>query len=250
MDLVDANKLVKTTREDADLGLTYRKGTVVWDQSLEVLACADSSHGNVDDEKHGEKTRSQGGYVITITNKDSKYIHAVETTSFKIRRVCRSSVAAECNGLLEAAEALDYIREVLALLLDRDRTMREAAAGIGLTPARWYTDAKPLVHLVCKETSIAADKRLRILIAQLREMSEDPQVSVHWVDTKLMLADSLTKVGAERHYLISALEDNFWDYESNEYTLALKESIRVARRARHEKIKTTVHGSDRREESK
>ena len=94
-----------------------------------------------------------------------------------------------------------------------------------------YTDAKSLFDVVSKDTSRPTDKRLRVVVAQLREMISSPGMSLAWIDNSMMLADSLTKVGAERRYLLDAIEANVWSEVVTEEALAIKQKLRDGRHA-------------------
>ena len=77
------------------------------------MACfADSSWANLDGLK------SQCGYVVcltlgTILDGASTPILILETYSGTIKRVCRSTLAAEANGFLTGVESAEYVRELL-----------------------------------------------------------------------------------------------------------------------------------------
>eukprot|EP00971_Amphidinium_carterae_P266472 5286077-Amphidinium_carterae.1 len=131
-----------------------------------MFAVADSAHANVGE----EKVSSQAGYVIGV--RTGNHFHPLDVTSFKIKRVCRSTLAAECNALCEASEALHYAHSVLSLFVVVRSVMvnhQESCHCVG-------TDAKSLHDVVRREGSSVADKRLRILVAQLREMRSDSSV--------------------------------------------------------------------------
>ena len=110
------------------------------------------------------------------------------------------------------------------------KKIEEAAKAVA---ACWISDAKTLVDLLRSDAGVATDKRLRLLIAQLREILEsDPGLRVHWSDTATMLADALTKGEADCQYLMNALESGRWDHRSTEATLAAKAKLREQRQRR------------------
>ena len=78
-------------------------------ESCIVFTCADSSFANTGGHK------SQCGYVVGLTLPElcsgtSTPVHILETHSGSIKRVCRSTLAAESNAVLMGAQAADYIR--------------------------------------------------------------------------------------------------------------------------------------------
>jgi hypothetical protein len=104
------------------------------------------------------------------------------------------------------------------------------------------TDAKSLESTLNKDAGQPTDKRVRILVAQAKELigendfSDDGFVYAHWIDTSQMLADVLTKLGSEREPLLSALHDGTWQLQPSDAALAKKASIRAARHLRKSKV--------------
>ena len=88
--------------------------------------------------------------------------------------------------------------------------------------------------MVERDTSRPADKRLRVVVAQLREMFSYPGTKLQWIDNSMMLADSLTKLGAERLYLLQSVESNTWSDRITEEAVRAKERIRAQRHLRAE----------------
>ena len=104
-------------------------------------------------------------------------------------------------------------------------------------PLRVYSDSRSLIDVIRKDTGYPADKRVRIVVAQLKQSAQDPGVKFSWVDTKLQPADGLTKIGVERGYLLDILQFGKWSPEPTQATMAAKDSIRAARRARVEQAR-------------
>ena len=101
-------------------------------------------------------------------------------------------------------------------------------------PVQVYTDARSVYDVVLSDTSRPQDKRLRVVIAQLREMFGVPGTVLYWIDNSMMLADALTKLSAERGYLLQAVADNRWSDQVTPEALATKQRIRDGRHARAE----------------
>ena len=60
------------------------------------------------------------------------------------------------------------------------------------------TDSENLTQAIRRDAGQIQDKRLRIVIAMLRQTCEiEPSVTVRWVPTHLMVADALTKTGLD-----------------------------------------------------
>ena len=96
-------------------------------------------------------------------------IHILEWQSASIKRVVRSTLSAEGYGLTEGAEALDWIRNVIADMTvpSMKLTQLQDAARIS---ALWLSDSKSLVDVVLKDCGQPNDKRLRIVVANLKQM--------------------------------------------------------------------------------
>jgi len=229
--LVLARQAVTRAKDHADFELVFYPGNLDID-SCHVFAVTDASLANVDDRDLGPKTRSQGAYVIglcgdhTVDGKGKADIAILEYHSGAIKRVCRSSLAAETNAALDGIEAAIYVRFVLEEILSA-----------GLHDAPWhkvllFTDAKSLYDVLSRDIGQAADKRLRIIIAQIRELTMADDVFVHWIDTLVMLADSLTKLEAETGYLLDAITQGIWSGVSTPESLERKAIIRAQRKAR------------------
>ena len=63
-------------------------------------------------------------------------------------------------------------------------------------------------------------------------MADDVIVIVHWIDTLVMLADSLAKLEAETGYLLDAITQGIWSGVSTPESLERKAIIRARRKAR------------------
>ena len=98
-----------------------------------------------------------------------------------------------------------------------------------------FTDAKSLEQTLNKDAGQPADKRVRILVAQIREMigentfQDDAPGYATWVDTSQMLADVLT---CDRDALLSAPAEGEWQLEPSSAAKEKKLLIQAGRHAR------------------
>ena len=74
---------------------------------------------------------------------------------------------------------------------------------------------------------------------------------MRWLDNSLMVADTLTKVSAERGYLLDCIENNAWSAIISTDGIAAKDRIRAARHARaaalrQQRQETSMARGDRR----
>ena len=151
------------------------------------LECfTDASFANLHD------SSSQGGFIIFLSSTEGKRC-PIYWESRKIRRVVKSTLAAETLALIDGAETAVYIGKLIHELSDE--------ANI---PIICYTDNKSLVD-VLDSTKNVDDRRLRIDVALLRDMLQRKDISsIRWVSTANQLANSLTKRGASAAQLRAA----------------------------------------------
>ena len=131
-------------------------------------------------------------------------ISLLEWKSWTFKRVCRSSMSAECQAMAEALDNLNFIRlfwEVLIgcvpvkLKLDQDAVLKDAPLSC------LVTDCKGLFDAVNRSQSAGlglSEKRTAIEALSIRQITTASNVSVKWVNSDRQLADILTKTG--RHH--------------------------------------------------
>eukprot|EP00971_Amphidinium_carterae_P011535 227098-Amphidinium_carterae.1 len=192
-------------------------------EELCLFVASDAAFANVD------QVASQAGYVLGIRH-GSKF-HLWDCASYKIRRVCRSTLSAESNALVEGTEYLDYVRQVVFSILTASRMTLELPTQMDI-PTQWYTDSKSLFDVVSMDTSLVSDKRLHIVIAQLRQLYSEGCVAFAWIDTQVMIADSLTKLEMSDLFFKECLSTGVWSSASTEESLARKALLQGQRRER------------------
>ena len=183
-DLLRLNKVVSRLKTD-NLRLQFPKMENINQCSLECYA--DASFANL------LGSASQGGFIVLL--KDSAGNRCpIFWQSRKIRRVVKSTLAAETLALLDCASAAVYIREVLMEI-----------CRCGLVPIKCYTDNKSLLDTLNSNKNVD-DRRLRIDLAVLQDMLHKGEINhVSWVDTSHQLANCLTKRGASAEQLRAAI---------------------------------------------
>ena len=122
-----------------------------------VFVFADSSFAN------GENMKSQCGFLVGLTTPKLKDgndapILIPETYSGSVKRVCRSTLAAETNGFLGGVDAGDYLRPKEKIFnLDFHYVKNKMLC---------LTGAKSLESTLNRDAGQPTDKRVRILVAQ------------------------------------------------------------------------------------
>ena len=150
-------------------------------EKVKIVVYSDASFANLMD------GGSQGGYVIFLQGETGKYL-PISWQSKRIKRVVKSTLAAETLAMVDAAEAAVYYRKFLLDLLGLCDSIR-------VVPIVCCTDNSSMYDAVHSSTQVQ-DKRLRIEIAILREMLNKCEITrMTWVESERQIADSLTKKG-------------------------------------------------------
>ena len=246
-DLLAANRVLGKARADAGRTMRYRAKAFDWDAAA-VYAVSDASHGGEEDMLGGalEPHRSQSGRIILLASpalaEDARAapgespapfpVHFLEWSSKVLRRVCRSTLQAEAYSLTAAVESAGHVRALLAEArgpLPKGPELWDFAARAG-RKLFWMTDCRSL-HDTLVRTALARvlDKRLSLELCALRQDlwrdsepgPRDPGVEddrppperatdeVIWIDTQVMLSDSLTKA-CDTSVLLHAMAEGLW----------------------------------------
>ncbi len=140
---------------------------------------------------------SQGGFLIFLCGENKKYA-LISWQSKKVKRVVKSTIAAETLALQEAAEASILIRHVICELFG----YRVESTTL---PIECVIDNKSLYDSL-HSTKTVSDKRLKVDICHLRDMVKNEEIhEIQWKENKKQLADVLTKFGASSEKLLKVL---------------------------------------------
>ena len=173
-DIISVNKIIRTLKSGVNLSLTYvNLGDI---NSWKIISYADASFANLSD------GGTQGGYITVIAAGGNCGV--ISWQSRKIRRIVRSTLAAETIACIDGADSGYLLSTLLGEI-----------AGVKI-PVVCVSDSRSLVGAV-KSTTAVLDKRLRIDISYLRNMLERNEISgVDWTETQYQAADGLTKHSA------------------------------------------------------
>ena len=156
--------------------------------SVKISVFCDASYANLHDGS------SQGGFIVFL-NDQTDLCAPISWASRKLKRVVKSTLAAETLAATEAVDSAFMISKILCEILDEDNN-REIVV---------HTDNKSLYDTV-RTSNVATDKRLRVDIAYLRETLEKDNVSFKWIESSGQIADALTKQGASKAKLLDVLK--------------------------------------------
>lgn len=193
-DLISANK---ATRQLKSFPLTIAFSPLDC-RKLTLCMFSDASFGNL------PSGGSQGAYVIFIVDQSGK-ANVLSWQSRKVRRVCNSTLSAECLAAVDCLKAGILLKHLINELLCCD-----------ISDSRLIVDNKSLVQAVNSVTPIE-DKRLRIEMAILQESLARKEFSnISLVPSKNNVANALTKQGASCQILLEALSANMrFDFSVN-----------------------------------
>ena len=188
-DMLAANKII-TKAKSSNMTLKYQ--FLGDNNNLRLMVFSDAALGNLPD------GGSQGGYLILLVGDSGKF-SPIWWNSKKIRRVVRSTLAAETISMSEAVDMSVFLATLFAeLTIGRPQS--------NIIPIVCVTDCKSLFDAV-HSSKYVTEKRLRIDISGLRELIDNGQIQeFQWLETKRQLADCLTKKGASPYMLRSVIE--------------------------------------------
>ena len=185
-DLVRATKCVKKLKYD-DSWLLF--SSLMKNDPWRIIVFTDASHGNL-----SEGTGSMGAHVVFLVDQHENCC-TLTWHGGKIKRVVRSTIAAEALSLCEGIEDGIFLKHLLTEMLpDRSNTSIDV-----------YVDNRDVVDALYSTKSVD-DKRLRIDISSIKEFISNGEVnSVKWCAGSLQLADCMTKKGVRVDNLMEIL---------------------------------------------
>ncbi|VDI54554.1 Hypothetical predicted protein [Mytilus galloprovincialis] len=159
-------------------------------KNIELILYTDASYANLSD-----RVSSAGGYVIFLRGQNGKNC-PISWSSKKIRRVVKSTLAAEALSLVDGLDACYFVRSIL-------QEMIKLNAGESI-PIKCFTDNKSLCQNI-HSTKLISEKRLCLDLASIKESVSLGDITVTWIKTSSQISDCLTKAGADFHPLIKVL---------------------------------------------
>ena len=184
-DLKNLAKAVSRVKEQKNIQIIPRLSSKVETWELELHT--DASWQNVD------SIGSTAGKVIIVTDGVKKF--PIFWASNRLQRVCNSSQAAEIMSLNEGLKDLGFIKEMINEL-----------TGVRLE-ATVFTDCKNMRNSVVSTTA-PKDKKVRCELAAAREAVMTGEVKgIKHITGKQVLADCLTKRGADSSSLLSIVQE-------------------------------------------
>ena len=184
----DYLRAVKAVQKLKGLDMSIRIPCFKNSDQWKILVWSDAAFANLSD-----KVSSGGGYVIFLVDSSLNCAPLCWKTN-KIKRVVRSTLAAEALILESSVEHALYLRDLLKEMLGTDFDF----------PIYAWTDNNNAFKAV-HSTSFVDDHKLRIDIACLKENIQAENVEVKWCKGDKMLANCLTKKGASPDSLLQTV---------------------------------------------
>ena len=163
-------------------------------ESWTMAVSADASYGNLN-----AGVDSCMGYLVFMVNNNLSC--PIAWRSGKVKRVVRSTIAAEALALVEGIEEGIYMQNTMSILLNSRVSIIGFTDHLGLSEA-------------IRSTKLADDRRLRLDIAAVKEMLVGGVLKeVRYCSTHDQLADSLTKKNADNKKLLTCLQTGIFNLE-------------------------------------
>lgn len=188
-DLIRVRKALKSVQlSKAEIFLSDLGDPSKW----RVVCYTDAALGNLND-----GIDSTGGSIVFVTNQTNKQCAVLDWQANKIKRVVRSTLAAEAMSLCDGLETAIHLRDLIEEVHGFQTGTIEIDALI---------DNQSTVDAV-KSTTVVDDKRLRREIGSVKQMLERGTIkSVKWVPGSDQLADVLTKRGVNGCKLLQVIQ--------------------------------------------
>ena len=161
--------------------------------NCKLVVYSDASHANLPN-----GVSSAGGFIIFLADNKGN-VCPLYWESRKIRRVVKSTLAAETLAAADAIDNAYYLGEILSQFLFKNEKD---------IPIELYVDNRSLYDNVFSVKNVA-EKRLRIDIATIKELVTEEKLNVNWVETKYQLADVLTKKGVNPIKMCNVFQTGF-----------------------------------------
>ena len=195
-DVLAANKLLNRLKCDP-LAVKYPKLPRI--ENSVIYCYGDASLGNLESGKSAE------GFVVFVVDKNSGKSCPIMWKTKTIKRVVRSTLAAETTAAVDGLDNAFFISKLLFEMLfgnfagnPRSRT--------DLMPMFAFTDNDAL-YRNAHSTTMVREKRVQIDLAVIKQMLERGELaSFKWIPAGKQLADVLTKQGADPLKLALAFE--------------------------------------------
>lgn len=188
-DLIRANKNLLKLKQHRSFIMFPNLGPC---RDWKIVVFSDAAHANMSD-----GVSSVGGHLILLVGRNKRSV-AIAWSCSKIKRVVKSTLAAEMLSLSEALDHAIYLKQIIMELTGADNES---------IPVEALVDNKSVEDAIYSTKSVD-DKRLRIDVGSIKEMLNKKEVAkVQWIPGEKMLANALTKRGASSFDLLRSIQE-------------------------------------------
>jgi len=201
LDALAANHAVRRARQHADQNLRFSSIPV---DKLSIMCHSDAAFA------YAKAGATQAGYMISFTHADMDVgaecsWSPIYWKSARLPRVVSSTLSAEAQSMAVATSMCEWVSLLLSEALDGPRYVYNFWNHASKRLMLVATDCKSLYdHLMSQSSPTLDDRRTAIDIIIIRDCISRLGVSLRWLPTDRMLADSLTKESPEAFDLLRA----------------------------------------------
>ena len=164
-------------------------------QNWKIVVYTDAAHANLCD-----GFSSMGAQIVFLIGKQQKCA-TIAWQGGKIKRVVKSTIAAEALSLLEGIELAVYLKSVISSLIEYQ------------PPIEVVVDNRSVVEAI-NSTKLVDDKRLRLDISAIKQYMQSGEVqNIRWCPGKLQIADVMTKKGVSNLNILQILQNGVFNIE-------------------------------------
>ena len=198
--LKEINKFTRELYGQRNVTLEMHNLYAEKDEDVVAVAWSDAALANRAD------LGSTGGMLIGLVHKDmvdkgqKGPVNVISWGSAKLRRVCRSSLAAETQALAEAEQELMFVRTMWMEMMGEKVNLHRPGDTAQKMRGFLIMDAKALYDS-CQQGDMPSfsskEKYTALEILALVQNMKLQATELRWCNSDMQLADGLTKVGAQ-----------------------------------------------------
>ena len=196
--LKDINKFVRELYHQKDEKVSVYDLKAQADEDIVAVGWSDAALANRVD------LSSTGGYIVGFAHKSmlsgiQGQVSLVSWSTHKLRRVCRSSLAAEAQALSECEAELFLVRALWQELRGQVLNMANPWLTSKMTPGVLVVDAKALYDMLQQQdvpNLSAKEKHTALEVLGLSQHLMEQDTTLRWVNSHQQLADGMTKISA------------------------------------------------------
>ena len=199
-----------------------------------MIAASDASFAGM------PRGRSQGGCVVCLAN--PAILHGTAKVSVLLwhsgllKRVVRSSLAAEISQAALAMEEGDFCRALLAEMTQKTFSLSSWLPSVAMWQLVLVLDSRTGYDLL-NGTALGEDKRLAIDIAAMKQALQEDGAGrlVRWVPGEELIADDLTKLTGNGK-LMQVLATAMWALKDTDAARKLRQDAAARKRAYRQRV--------------